>query len=124
MMLVIDPDLTQQQIVGPLRAKFFRGLADPSRLAILQSLRASSQTVGEIVTQTGMTQSNASNHLACLLDCGLVERQRQGRYAVYSLADERIAELLLLADVILGDRAAQIAACIHYATPEEHGNGT
>lgn len=123
MMLVIDPDLTQQQIVGPLGAKFFRGLADPSRLAILQSLRAGSQTVSEIVTETGMTQPNASNHLACLLDCGLVERQRQGRYAVYSLADARIAELLQLADVILSDRAAQIAACMRYDAPEEHGNG-
>lgn len=123
MATTINPEISHQQVVGPLRAKFFRGLADPSRLAILQALRHGPQSVSDIVTQTEMTQPNASNHLACLLDCGLVERQRQGRYSVYSLADQRIDAMLTLADVILGDRAAQIAACIHYSTSEDHGHG-
>lgn len=98
----------------PLRAKFFHGLADPKRLAILEALRTSSRTVGELVTLTGLSQPNTSNHLSCLLDCGLVSREQQGRYAVYSLADPKVDALLALADDIVGDHHEQLAACTRY----------
>jgi len=104
--------------IHPLRAKFFRGLADPSRLAILATLIDSPLTVGEVVTATGLSQSNASNHLACLLECGLVSREQQGKFAIYSLADRRVAALIALADDVLSDHVAQLASCTRYATPE------
>lgn len=109
---------SQSAAVFPLRAKLFRGLADPSRLAILEALRTSSQTVGELVEITGLSQSNPSNHLACLLECGLVQRERQGKYVIYSLADARIAVLLALADEVVSEHVAQLAACTRYATTE------
>lgn len=102
-----------------LRAKFHRGLADPSRLAILEALRAAPQTVGDIVGATGLNQPNTSNHLACLLDCGLVKREKRGKYGVYSLADARIASLLDLADDVVTDIAARIYACTQYGMPDE-----
>lgn len=105
--------------VNPLRAKFFRGLADPSRLAILEVLRSSSQTVGELVAQTGLSQSNTSNHLACLLECGLVQREQNGRYAVYGLADAKIIALLALADDLLSDHHERLAACARYTMKED-----
>jgi DNA-binding transcriptional ArsR family regulator len=52
-----------------LQAKLFRGFADPSRLSVLVALRNGPLTVGEIVEATGLSQSNASNHLGCLRDC-------------------------------------------------------
>lgn len=104
--------------VLPIRAKLFRGLADPSRLSILEALRASARTVGELVMLTGLSQSNTSNHLSCLLDCGLVQRERQGRYVTYSLADARVATLLELADAVLMDHHEQVAACTRYEVKE------
>ncbi len=98
----------------PLRAKFFHGLADPKRLAILEALRTSSRTVGELVDLTGLSQPNTSNHLACLLDCGLVTREQRGRYAMYSLADAKVDALLALADEIVMDHHEQLAACARY----------
>lgn len=53
-----------------LKAKLFRGFADPSRLSILEALRDGSLSVGEIATATALSQPNVSNHLSCLLDCG------------------------------------------------------
>lgn len=100
-----------------IRAKLFRGFADPCRLAILETLRQGPQTVGELVATTGRSQSNTSNHLACLLDCGLVSRQQRGKYAVYALADQRIASLLGLADEVIADVAAGIYACTRYERP-------
>ena len=117
-MSALTPSSSINAAVSPLRAKLFRGFADPSRLAILEALCASSWTVGELVRMTGLSQPNTSNHLACLLECGLVVREQQGRFAVYSLADERIAALLRLADEVLGTHAPQIAACPRYAAPE------
>ncbi len=109
------PNLT----VNSLRAKFFRGLADPSRLAILEALRSSSRTVGELVVQTGLSQPNTSNHLACLLECGLVRREQNGRYAVYGLADTRIVALMTLADDLVSDHHERLAACVRYTGKED-----
>ncbi len=101
-----------------LRAKLFRGFADPSRLAILDALRDGPLVVGEIVAATGLSQSNTSNHLACLSDCGLVSREQRGKYAVYALADERVAMLLALADDVLAAIAAGFYACTRYGVAE------
>jgi ArsR family transcriptional regulator, cadmium/lead-responsive transcriptional repressor len=79
-----------QDLSLALKAKLFRGLADPSRLAILEALRAGERTVSDVVAATGLSQPNASNHLACLRDCGLVESRQDGRRVYYRLADERV----------------------------------
>jgi DNA-binding transcriptional ArsR family regulator len=95
-------------------AKFFRGLADSSRLSILQLLAAGSLNVGEIVEATGLTQSNVSNHLSCLKDCGLVASRRDGRHVLYSLSDRRVADLLAMAEQLLADVARGVYDCVRY----------
>lgn len=97
-----------------LKAKLFRGFSDPSRLAILESVRDAPRSVTEIVEITGLTQPNVSNHLACLLDCGLVNRQQQGRFAIYRVADSRIAQFLALADDLLMDVGQGVYICPRY----------
>src|SRR5690606_38529082 len=102
-----------------LKAKLFRGFSDPSRLAIVESLRVEPRSVTEIVEITGLSQPNASNHLACLLDCGLVTREQRGRFAFYRLADERVGALLTVADEILSDVAHGVYVCPRYESPGE-----
>lgn len=97
-----------------LKAKLFRGLSDPSRLAILELLLDGEQTVSEVVAATGLSQPNASGHLACLRECGLVDSRQEGRFVYYALADERITALLRGAEAILADVAARIYACTRY----------
>jgi DNA-binding transcriptional ArsR family regulator len=97
-----------------LKAKLFRGFSDPSRLSILEALRDGARSVGELVEMTGLSQSNVSNHLACLLDCGLVAREPQGRRVIYQLADERVGTLLSLADEILEEVAQGVYVCPRY----------
>jgi len=103
----------QPQAIG-LKAKLFRGFSDPSRLSILDILRAGPLTVTEIIEATSLSQSNASNHLACLWDCGLVIREQQGRYVRYRLSDDRVAALLGLADELLADVAKGVYECTRY----------
>lgn len=97
-----------------LKAKLFRGFSDPSRLSILNALRSDRLTVSEIVAQTGLSQSNVSNHLSCLRCCDLVVREQQGRFMYYELADVRIAKLLDLVDELLADVAKGVRQCSHY----------
>lgn len=93
------------------KARLFHGLADPSRLALLEALRGGPLHVGELVERTGLTQSNASNHLACLLGCGLVTREPQGRRVIYALRHDRVEAILRSADLLLEEVALQLLAC-------------
>jgi ArsR family transcriptional regulator, cadmium/lead-responsive transcriptional repressor len=97
-----------------LKAKFFRGFADPSRLAIVEVLRDGEQSVSEIVMHTGLSQPNVSAHLACLKDCGLVANRQEGRRVFYRLADPRMEEVLRTAEAVLADVAANVYACTRY----------
>ena len=97
----------------PLKAKLFRGFSDPSRLSILEALREGPRSVGDLVDMTGLSQSNTSNHLACLLDCGLVEREQQGRRAIYRLGDG-VDGILAQVDELLGGPAQGVDACRRY----------
>jgi DNA-binding transcriptional ArsR family regulator len=102
-----------------VQAKLFRGFSDPSRLAILEALRSGERSVGELVYITGLSQSNVSNHLGCLRDCGVVSVRNQGRYAFYALSDARVEQLLALADALLADVAKGVYECTRYAAAEE-----
>lgn len=106
-----------------VKARFFRGFSDPTRLRILETLRIGELTVGAIVEQTGFSQSNVSNHLACLRDCGLVVAEQRGKFVVYRLSDPRVGELLTLAEGLLADVARGVYECTRYAVPTEKTNG-
>lgn len=101
-----------------LQAKLFRGFTDPARLVILEALCAAPHTVGELSAIAELSQPATSNHLACLLDCGLVQREQRGRYGIYSIADSRVPTLLQIGREMLRDHAAQIAACTHMGPKE------
>lgn len=97
-----------------LKAKLFRGFADPARLAILESLRHRPRCVSELVKITGLLQPNLSMHLACLRDCGLVRAERNGRFVHYQLAMPGVSRMLEAADGVLHKAAASLAACPRY----------
>ena len=109
---------TKDLTLGPeaiqLQAKLFRSLSDPSRLSILQTLRAGEQSVSHLVESTGLSQPNVSAHLACLRDCALVVSRQEGRSVYYALADGRMEEVFLLAEDILARTAERIFECTRY----------
>src|SRR4051794_19574220 len=81
---------------APLAAScLFRGLADPSRLAILGHLALGEHRVRDLTAHLDLAQSTVSAHLRCLLDCGLVTCRPEGRASRYSLAARpEVLELL------------------------------
>lgn len=97
-----------------LKAKLFRGFADPTRLAILEVLRGDEKTVSEIVSSVEQNQSNISNHLSCLLDCSIVTNRRDGKNILYSVKDKRILSFLSDTDEVLADVGKDIFECSRY----------
>ena len=100
-----------------VRAKLFRGLGDPSRLRVLEALRDAPLSVGEVVQRTGLSQPNASMHLGCLAECGLVTWQRLGKFVHYEIADKRVVKLLDQAAELLIQVGPLIDACPRYRQP-------
>lgn len=97
-----------------VEAKFFRGLSDSTRLSIFLTLVDDEKTVGEIVEEAQQSQSNVSNHLKCLSDCGLVKNRREGKKVYYSLRDPKTKDLLNLSRQVISKVRADIAACLRY----------
>lgn len=109
--------LTANKTELAIKSKFFRGFSDSSRLSILDALQDGPLTVTKIVETTGLSQSNASNHLGCLRDCGLVVAEQNGRYVTYHLSDDRVGDMLALAESLLADVARGVYECTRYNTP-------
>jgi ArsR family transcriptional regulator len=87
---------------------FFKALADPTRLRIMNLLLRSPFCVCEMERILKLSQPLLSRHLAYLRSCGLVESQREGMRVNYNLNEKhlflkQIRPLLLNA---LGNEAA------------------
>ncbi|MDQ5810747.1 MAG: metalloregulator ArsR/SmtB family transcription factor [Actinomycetota bacterium] len=95
-----------------LLAKFFNGFANSTRLSILLLLaQRGEMKVGELVNELGAPQPRVSDHLRCLAWCGYVEVRREGRNAYYSVADERVLEVLKLGESLLRDNLEHVQGC-------------
>ncbi|HEY3062025.1 MAG TPA: helix-turn-helix domain-containing protein [Chloroflexota bacterium] len=73
-------------------------------------LRDGERTAGDAAAATGLSPSNASKHLACLRECGLMESRQDWRHVYYRLA-EGVSQLLYTNDTFIERVADRIAAC-------------
>ena len=111
---VIDaPFLLSAQPTEPeLLAKYFKVLADPARVRVLELLDERGElSVGELTSALGIGRTNLSNHLACLRWCGFVKTRREHRTIHYRVADARVGRLLALGRALRADNAEHVAAC-------------
>lgn len=84
-----------------LKAEFFKTLGHPMRIRILEMLSVRDHSVGEMLLELDVEASNLSQQLAVLRRSGLVTARREGTSVYYSLASDRLAELLAVARSIL-----------------------
>jgi DNA-binding transcriptional ArsR family regulator len=71
----------------------FRLLAEPTRIRILDRLRADELTVQELTADLGTSQQNVSKHLGLLHRAGIVSRQKDGNFVRYRIADASVFDL-------------------------------
>jgi DNA-binding transcriptional ArsR family regulator len=83
------------------KARLYRALGDPSRLAVLELLREGPKYVSDLVAMTRLSQPNVSGHLAFLRACSLVKREQRGRYAYYAISSNDVEAILASTDSCL-----------------------
>jgi len=115
-MLTASPDVSGRAELAPAGA-LFRGLGDPTRLALVRRLARGEARVVDLCTELGLSQSTVSSHLACLRDCGLVDYRAQGRASVYHLTRPELLDLLAVAEGLLAATGNAVALCPTYASP-------
>ena len=80
--------------LSQFKAEFFKALAHPLRISILDSLRQGELTVAEISQKFDVEQSNTSQQLAVLRNKNIIVARKVGLNVYYSVSDPAIFKLL------------------------------
>ncbi|GAA5420805.1 arsenic resistance transcriptional regulator ArsR1 [Sulfurisphaera tokodaii] len=103
--ILVEPLLTELE-------RLFSALSDRTRLSItLLLLEKGELTVDEISKDLKKSQSLISHHLSCLRNCGIVKVRKDGKYSLYSIASDNVAELIKVAMRIIKDYSESILGC-------------
>lgn len=92
--------MTPSQATGELqafKARFFKALAHPIRVRIVEGLVERDRTVQELQTVLTLDQSSVSQHLAVLRANHVVTARKQGTTVRYALRDPLVGDLLQVA---------------------------
>ena len=85
------------------KAEFFRALAHPVRIRILEALAHKELAVNELQRELGVEQSLMSQQLSILRTKGIVTATKRGTSVRYALRDPRLADLLEVAREIFNN---------------------
>jgi DNA-binding transcriptional ArsR family regulator len=100
--------MSKRQPSGELqsfKAQFFRALAHPVRIRILETLvRHGGRTVQELQDELALGQPIVSQQLAVLRHQGVVETRKEGSSVRYRLRDPLVGDLLNVARRIFDNR--------------------
>ena len=80
--------------LSQFKAEICQALGNPTRIAIVDALRAGALTVGAITEQLDAEQSNISQHLAVLRARQIVSTRKVGNQVFYSVRDPLIWKML------------------------------
>lgn len=89
------------QPLDRMKADFFKTLAHPARIRVLELLSTGERTVSELLPEVSIEPTNLSQQLSILRRAGLVAARREGLTVSYTLATPRVVEMLEVARAIL-----------------------
>ena len=100
------------------KAEFFRALAHPVRIRILEELRDGSRTVHALQDALGLDQPTVSQQLAVLRAKNLVVATKSGTSVHYAVRDPLIHDLLMTARAIFNNHLVDTQAMLTALTQE------
>ena len=86
--------LKSRHQLSNFKAEFFKALAHPLRISILDALREGELTVNEISQRFEVESANASQQLSILRNRNIVFARKVGTNVYYSVSDRSIFKLL------------------------------
>lgn len=76
------------------KSEIFQGLANPTRIAIVELLRDGEMPAGKLIEKLGIEQANVSQHLSVLRAKQIVASRKAGNQVFYSIRDHALIEVL------------------------------
>ena len=81
-----------------------QALADPTRREILNLLKQSRMSAGEISNHFSISGAAVSRHLSVLKEADLIRDEREGKYIYYELNATVLEEILLWIGKLKGEK--------------------
>jgi len=106
-----------RQQLSNFKAEFFKALAHPLRISILDTLREGELTVNEISQRFDVEPANVSQQLAVLRNRNIVITRKDGANVYYSVSDKSIFKLLDVANEIFSHHLVGVQSMLE----EIHG---
>jgi len=94
--------------ISHFKAEFFKALAHPLRIRILDALRTGEAGVNDLSAQLNVEQSHLSQQLAVLRGRNIVEGRKEGNNVYYSVRDPEIFRLLDVAKKIFNNHLIDV----------------
>ena len=90
-----------------VKAEFFRTLAHPARIRVLEILKGGERPVGELIPEVGIEASHLSQQLGVMRRAGIIQSRKVGSNVYYSVGDPKLFELLDVAKRIITSSLAE-----------------
>jgi DNA-binding transcriptional ArsR family regulator len=102
-----------------VRAEQYLALANPTRRALIEALRAGPRTVAELAARMPVSRPAVSQHLKLLTDARLTLEQWDGNYHYYRLNPAALIDLRKDLDALWTDALAAFARHVEKRNREE-----
>ena len=111
-------DMTTSHELQTLKAQFFKAMAHPIRIRILEILVTGEARVQALQKTLALDQPIVSQQLARLRASGIVVSRKEGTTTVYAVADPEVADLLRVAKRILNRRLISVRSLLRELASE------
>ena len=94
--------------ISQFKAEFFKALAHPLRIRILDELRKGEVSVNDLCSRLEVEQSNLSQQLAVLRNRNILAARKEGQNVYYSVRDPQLFDLLDVAKKIFNNHLIDV----------------
>ena len=94
--------------LSQFKAEFFKALAHPLRIRILDELRKGELSVNDLGARLDVEQSNLSQQLAVLRTRNILATRKDGQNVYYSVRDQQLFDLLDVAKKIFNNHLIDV----------------
>ena len=108
-----------QDTLRRFKAEFFKALAHPARIKILELLRAGELSVTELQDKLEIEASSVSQQLAVLRNKSIVETRKAGTTVYYRVRDPEVLELLDVARRVFNNHLIDTRSMLEQLGEEE-----
>lgn len=75
--------------------KIIKALSDVNRMMIINNLSGGELCACKLLEKFNITQPTLSHHMKILLECGLIDSRKEGKWTHYSLNKEKVEKFQL-----------------------------